>query len=87
MRFSKDKAKYSFTRFMRKTEELLRKSTVEQFIKYLEDNAELEETEYNGDRIFLFAETENLHKEFIVTRDGRLFWWISLADRVELVNS
>ena len=86
MKFKENKARYSFVHFMRATEKLLRTTTVKQFVKYLEDNAEVEDTEPNGDRIFLLTETPNLHKEFIVTKDGRLFWWISLSDKVEFID-
>lgn len=87
MKFKESKARYSFVHFMRATEELLKSLSVKEFVKYLEDNAELEDTELNGDRIYLLSETENLRKEFIVTTDGRLFWWISLNDKAELVNN
>lgn len=87
MKFNEDKARYSFTKFIGATEELMRTSSVSEFVKYLEQYAELEEKEANGNRIFLLNETQNLHKEFIVTEDGKLFWWISLNDKVELVNN
>lgn len=86
MKFKIEKARYSFVHFMRATEEKMRMSSVAEFINFLEDNAELEEIEPNGDKIYLLKETETLEKEFIITEEGKLFWWVSLNDKAELVD-
>lgn len=83
------------TRFMRETEELMDKLTVKEFIEYLKDNALLESK--NEDecicgrlvRCKVYALTEsnsNLVKEFLVTEDGRLFYWASFIKKVELID-
>ena len=81
-------------RFMVATEELIDKLTVKEFISYLEENAELEdeEHEYIDGKVVLrkaydLKEADsNLHKEFLVTEDGRVFYWLSLWKKVELVD-
>ena len=80
--------------FMRSTEELMDQVTVEEFISYLEENAEFEDytVEYIDGRCVnckaydLKEENSNLHKEFLVTEDGRVFYWRSLNCKVELVD-
>ena len=82
-------------RFMRSTEALMDKITVREFIHYLGENAELEDDEdyeYVDGKLVkcrayvLKEEGSNLHPEFLVTEDGRVFCWISLAKRIELVD-
>lgn len=78
--------------FMRATEELMDQVTVKGFISYLEENAEFEDytVEYIDGRCVnckaydLKEESSNLHKEFLVTEDGRVFYWLSLVQKVEL---
>lgn len=80
--------------FMRATEELMDALTVESFISYLEENAEFEDytVEYiDGKcvkcRVYdLTEENSKLHKEFLVTEDGRVFYWRTLLDKIELVD-
>lgn len=80
--------------FMRSTEELMDALTVESFISYLEENAEFEDNtvEYIDGKCVkcraydLTEENSKLHKEFLVTEDGRVFYWRTLLDRIELVD-
>lgn len=80
--------------FMRSTEELMDALTVESFISYLEENAEFEDNtvEYIDGKCVkcraydLTEENSKLHKEFLVTEDGRVFYWRTLLDKIELVD-
>lgn len=80
--------------FMRATEELMDALTVESFISYLEENAEFEDytVEYIDGKCVkcraydLTEENSKLHKEFLVTEDGRVFYWRTLLDKIELVD-
>mgnify|MGYP000943251485 FL=1 len=80
--------------FMRSTEELMDQLTVKEFISYLEENAEFEDytVEYIDGKCVkcraydLTEENSKLHKEFLVTEDGRVFYWRSLISRIELVD-
>lgn len=80
--------------FMRSTEELMDAVTVESFISYLEENAEFEDytVEYIDGKCVkcraydLTEENSKLHKEFLVTEDGRVFYWRTLLDKIELVD-
>ena len=76
--------------FMRSTEELMDQLTVKAFISYLEENAEFED--YTGKCVKcraydLTEENSKLHKEFLVTEDGRVFYWRSLISKIELVDA
>ena len=81
-------------RFMVATEELMDKLTVKEFISYLEENAELEDKSFetvNGEMFLcktynLKEANSNLHKEFLVTDIGRVFYCLSLLKKVELVD-
>ena len=75
------------------TEELMNALTVKQFISYLEEHAEFEEDDsiyLDGHvvsaKIYMLHETKNLRKEFIITEDGRLFYWLSVLQKIELVD-
>ena len=80
--------------FMVSTEKLMGQLTVKEFISYLEENAEFEDytVEYidkkcvNCKAYDLKEADSNLHKEFLVTEDGRVFYWRSLNCKVELVD-
>lgn len=80
--------------FMRSTEELMDQLTVKDFISYLEENAEFEDETYeyiDGKTVKCKAydfkeENSNLHKEFLITEDGRVFYWRSLLSKIELVD-
>lgn len=79
--------------FMRATESLMDELTVAEFIEYLKVNGEFEDfdTMYlDGHivdtRVYMLRETESLRKEFIVTEDGRLFYWLSVATKCELID-
>lgn len=80
--------------FMRSTEELMDQLTVKEFISYLEENAEFEDytVEYIDGKCvkcrayYLTEENSKLHKEFLVTEDGRVFYWRTLLDKIELVD-
>lgn len=95
MKYLKDDDNRYRVRFMRATEELMDRLTVAQFIVYLEENAELEsddECEYIGGKVVkckaydLKEANSNLHKEFLVTEDGRVFYWRAVNNRIELVD-
>lgn len=95
MRYKEDNNNRYRVNFMRATEELMDALTVESFISYLEENAEFEDytVEYiDGKcvkcRVYdLTEENSKLHKEFLVTEDGRVFYWRTLLDKIELVDT
>lgn len=88
MRFAEITTKIGWNKFMRSTEEIMKEMTRKQFIGFLEKNAEhlKEYDEEVGGRYFHYYETETLRKEFIVTEDGRIFWWVSPNLKAELLD-
>ena len=80
--------------FMIATEKLMDKLTVREFISYLEEKAEFEDTthKYIDGKVVeckaydLKEENSNLRKEFLVTSDGRVFYWRTLMDKIELID-
>lgn len=80
--------------FMVSTEKLMDQLTVKEFISYLEENAEFEDfTVEHIDkkcvkcRAYDLKEADsNLHKEFLVTEDDRVFYWRALNSKIELVD-
>lgn len=94
MRYNEDNDNRYRVNFMRATEELMDAITVESFISYLEENAEFEDytVEYIDGKCVkcraydLTEENSKLHKEFLVTEDGRVFYWRTLLDKIELVD-
>lgn len=94
MRYKEDNDNRYRVNFMRATEELMDAITVESFISYLEENAEFEDytVEYIDGKCVkcraydLTEENSKLHKEFLVTEDGRVFYWRILLDKIELVD-
>lgn len=94
MRYKEDNNNRYRVNFMRATEELMDALTVESFISYLEENAEFEDytVEYIDGKCVkcraydLTEENGKLHKEFLVTEDGRAFYWRTLLDKIELVD-
>lgn len=95
MRYKEDNDNRYRVNFMRATEELMDALTVESFISYLEENAEFEDytVEYIDGKCVkcraydLTEENSKLHKEFLVTEDGRVFYWRSLIRKIELVDT
>lgn len=95
MRYKEDNDNRYRVNFMRATEELMDALTVESFISYLEENAEFEDytVEYIDGKCVkcraydLTEENSKLHKEFLVTEDGRVFYWRSLISKIELVDA
>ena len=95
MRYKEDNDNRYRVNFMRATEELMDALTVESFISYLEENAEFEDNtvEYIDGKCVkcraydLTEENSKLHKEFLVTEDGRVFYWRTLLDKIELVDT
>ena len=95
MRYKEDNNNRYRVNFMRATEELMDALTVESFISYLEENAEFEDytIEYIDGKCVkcraydLTEENSKLHKEFLVTEDGRVFYWRTLLDKIELVDT
>lgn len=83
------------TSFMRSTEALMDKLTVKEFVAYLEKNAEQGEStcEYVDGTVtdcktyILEEEYSNPRKEFLVTVDGRLFYWRTLMEKIELIDA
>lgn len=94
MRYKEDNDNRYRVNFVRATEELMDALTVESFISYLEENAEFEDytVEYIDGKCVkcraydLTEENSKLHKEFLVTEDGRVFYWRTLLDKIELVD-
>lgn len=94
MRYKEDNDNRYRVNFMRATEELMDAITVESFISYLEENAEFEDytVEYIDGKCVkcraydLTEENSKLHKEFLVIEDGRVFYWRTLLDKIELVD-
>lgn len=94
MRYKEDNDNRYRVNFMRATEELMDALTVESFISYLEENAEFEDNtvEYIDGKCVkcraydLTEENSKLHKEFLITEDGRVFYWRTLLDKIELVD-
>lgn len=94
MRYKEDNDNRYRVNFMRATEGLMDAITVESFISYLEENAEFEDytVEYIDGKCVkcraydLTEENSKLHKEFLVTEDGRVFYWRTLLDKIELVD-
>ena len=94
MKFKNDNDNRYRVNFMRNTEKIMEQLSVEEFISYLEENAVFEENtvEYidkkcvNCKAYELKEENSNLRKEFLITEDGRLFYWRSLLGKHELVN-
>lgn len=80
--------------FMVSTEKLMDQLAVKEFISYLEENAEFEDfTVEHIDkkcvkcRAYDLKEADsNLHKEFLVTEDDRVFYWRALNSKIELVD-
>lgn len=95
MRYKEDNNNRYRVNFMRATEELMDALTVESFISYLEENAEFEDytVEYIDGKCVkcraydLTEENSKLHKEFLVIEDGRVFYWRTLLDKIELVDT
>lgn len=95
MRYKEDNNNRYRVNFMRATEELMDALTVESFISYLEENAEFEDytVEYIDGKCVkcraydLTEENSKLHKEFLVTEDGRVFYLRTLLDKIELVDT
>lgn len=95
MRFKNDDDNRYRVNFTRATEAHIDKMTVAEFIEYLENNAEREDEStpiyIDGKTIwckdYVLKETYKLRKEFLVSEDGsRLFYWISVIKRAELVD-
>ena len=96
MRYKEDNNNRYRVNFMRATEELMDALTVESFISYLEENAEFEDytVEYIDGKCVkcraydLTEENSKLHKEFLVTEDGRVFYWSteSEIDALSLIS-
>lgn len=80
--------------FMRVTEALMDRLTVKEFIQYLEERAVFEDydVEYiDGEilnsKVYALYESNRMRKEFIVTENGRLFYWVSLIRKAELIDN
>lgn len=94
MKFKNDNDNKYRVNFMRATEALIDKTTVAEFIEHLENNAELEDDSshiYIDGKIiwckdYVLKETDKLHKEFLVSEDGRLFYVVSVGESTELID-
>lgn len=95
MRFKNDNDNRYRVNFMRATEALIDKTTVAEFIEHLENNAEfVDESGHiyiDGKTIwckdYVLKETDKLHKEFLVSEDGRLFYVVSVRESAELIDN
>ena len=93
MRFRHENDDKYMVNFMRSTEEIIRNTTVKEFINYLYSNATLEDytVDYIDGKVvncWIFSLKESnsiLHKSFIVTADNRLFYWRTVSDKIELI--
>lgn len=91
MKFKNDDDSRYFVRFMPGTERVIKQLTVKEFISYLEENAVLEDeirVDIDGKGVTcqvynLKEENSNLHKEFLVTKCGRVFYFRTLNDKIE----
>ena len=81
MRYKEDNDNRYRVNFMRATEELMDAITVESFISYLEENAEFEDytVEYIDGKCVKC-------RAYDLTEDGRVFYWRTLLDKIELVD-
>lgn len=94
MRYKNENDNRYRVNFMTATEELIDKFTVREFIAYLDGMAEFEDTtcEYIDGNVVeckaydLKEENSNLHKEFLVTSDNRVFYWRTLMNKIELID-
>lgn len=94
MKFKNDNDNKYRVNFMRATEALIDKTTVAEFIEHLENNAELEDESshiYIDSKTiwckdYVLKETDKLHKEFLVSEDGRLFYVVSAREIAELID-
>lgn len=80
------------TDFMKSTEMLMRKMSVDEFIDFLQIQASLTDCidEYINKKIticYVFILKESLYhqKAFLVTSDRRVFYWRTLSDKIELI--
>lgn len=93
MKFKDSKYDMYYVRFMRATEKIMKQYTVEQFKEYLMSFGEYEDSDrvvVDGRLVvtdyFVLKETEHLRKEFMLTKDGRLFYVYNLNTLCELVD-
>lgn len=94
MRYKNDNDNRYRVNFLRATEKLMDKLTVREFISYLESMTEFEDTtfEYIDGKVVeckaydMKEESSNIHKEFLVTSDDRVFYWRTLMDKIELID-
>lgn len=93
MKFKNENDARYIVNFMRSTESIIKSLSTKEFIKYLDENAEFEDYTYewiDGHAVkckaYIFNETENLNKEFLVTENGRVFYWLSLTNKIEFIN-
>jgi hypothetical protein len=93
MKFKNENDARYIVNFMPSTESIIKSLSTKEFIKYLDENAEFEDYTYewiDGHAVkckaYIFNETENLNKEFLVTENGRVFYWLSLINKIEFIN-
>lgn len=93
MQFRDSKYDMYYVRFMRATEKIMKQYTIEQFKDYLMSFGEFEDSDrvvLDGKLVvvdyFVLKETEHLRKEFMLTKDGRLFYVYNLNTLCELVD-
>lgn len=80
--------------FMVATEKLMDKLTVKEFISFLEENAKCTDDEMTyldgkllDGKVYEYHEPNSkLRKEFIVTEDGRVLYWMTLMQKIELID-
>lgn len=94
MKYKNDNDNRYRVNFMRATESLIDSLTVKEFINFLEKNAEFEDDIIDlidkkcvKCRAYdLVEKNSKLHKEFLITEDGRVFYWLSLMNKIELID-
>lgn len=94
MKYKNDNDNRYRVNFMRCTEKIMDQLTVKDFISYLEEKAEFEDFtfEYIDKQVVkckcydLTEENSTLHKEFLISEDGRVFYWRTVNDKIELVD-
>lgn len=80
--------------FMRSTEALIDRLTVKEFILYLRENGyfegktvePLDERWISCDAYCIIENGSSMKKEFLISEDGRVFYWPSLVHWVELID-
>lgn len=92
MRFKNPNDIKYLTDFMKSTQVLISKKSSDEFIDFLQIHGKLIDCidEYINKVVtvcYVFTLKESLYhqKRFLVTLDGRVFYWRTLSDKIELI--